>query len=491
MVASNAASEETLDPSDWSDVQALSHQIVDDAVGYLRDVRDRPVWRDIPAEVKAFFTAPLPQGPTPLPEIYRDVVANVMAYPMGNVHPRFWAWYMGASNFTGALGDFLAAIQGSNLGGGHHAAAYLELQVIAWCAEMMGLPASSSGTLVSGGSMANIIALTVARNAKAGIDVREHGVAAIPKPLRFYGSDQMHSCHRKAMEALGLGNKALRRIPSDADLRIDVAALRKAVAEDRAAGMRPACVIASAGTVNTGAIDDLQALAAVAAEEDLWFHVDGCIGALIAAAPKNRYRVKGIERADSVALDPHKWLHAPFEAGCVLVRDASAHLNTFTVTPEYLKQTPRGLASANWLHDYGLQTSRGFRALKVWMALREHGAEKFGRLIDQNIAQGHFLSELIEAEPLLELVAPTNINIVCFRYHPKGMEREQLKALNTEMMLRLQEDGTAVISDTTVQGEHCLRVAINNHRTRREDLELLIREVVRLGAELGRTRAAE
>lgn len=480
----NTAAEETLDPSDWTDVLALSHRIVDDAVGHLRDVRDRPVWQDLPADVKDFFAAPLPRSPAPLAEIYRDVAEKVMSYPMGNIHPRFWAWYMGSSNFTGALGDFLAAIQGSNLGGGNHAAAYMDLQVVDWCKEMVGLPASASGTLVSGGSMANIIGLTVARNAKADIDVREQGVAAIKKPLRFYGSDQIHSCHRKAMEALGLGNRALRRILTDAELRIDIAALRTAIAQDRAAGLQPACVIGTAGTVNTGAIDDLQALARLAAEEDLWFHVDGCIGALIAVAPENAYRVAGIERADSIALDPHKWLHTPFEAGCALIRDAAAHRGTFAVTPEYLEPTTRGIGSANWLHDYGLQTSRGFRALKIWMALREHGIEKFGRLIDQNIAQGHYLSTLIEAEPLLELVAPTNINIVCYRFRPAGIEGQALKALNTEIMLRLQEEGTAAISDTTVQGEHCLRVAINNHRTRRDDLDLLIRETIRLGGKI-------
>ncbi|RWK60593.1 aspartate aminotransferase family protein [Mesorhizobium sp.] len=486
----STVAEETLDPVDWTEVQALSHRIVDDAVDYLRDVRERPVWQDMPAEVKAFFAAPLPQSPQPLAQVYGEVARNVMAYPMGNIHPRFWSWYMGSSNFSGALGDFLAAVQGSNLGGGNHAAALLDSQVVDWCKQMMGFPQSASGTLVSGGSMANIIGLTVARNARAGIDVREHGVAAIEKPLRFYGSDQLHSCHRKAMEALGLGNRALRRIPTDAGLRIDIDALRSAIAEDRKAGFRPACVIGTAGTVNTGAVDDLQALARLAAQEDLWFHVDGCIGALIAIAPENSHRVAGIEQAHSIALDPHKWLHAPFEVGCALIRDASAHRNTFAVTPEYLESTPRGLASGQWLHDFGLQTSRGFRALKVWMALKEHGIEKFGRLIDQNIAQGHTLGTLVEAEPLLELVAPPSINIVCFRYRGDGLTGERQKALNTEIMLRLQEEGIAALSDTTVHGQHCLRVAINNHRTRREDLDLLVRETVRLGQEISKSGAA-
>lgn len=478
-----ATTDETLDPPDWTEMGALSHQVLDDAIAYLKDVRERPVWREMPAEVRSFFSAPLPRSPAPVADVYDDVVRNVMPYPMGNIHPRFWSWYMGASNFTGALGDFLAAIQGSNLGGGNHAAGLMDSQVVNWMKEMVGFPASASGTLVSGGSMANIIGLTVARNAKAGVDVRERGVGAMPKPLRYYASDQVHSCHRKAMEALGLGNRALRRIPTDAGLRIDIAALKAAIAEDRAAGFKPACVIGTAGTVNTGAVDDLETLAGVAAEEDLWFHVDGCIGALIAIAPENRSLVAGIEQADSIALDPHKWLHAPFEAGCALVRDAHAHRNAFAVTPEYLESTPRGLASGAWLHDYGLQTSRGFRALKIWMALKEHGVEKFGRLIDQNIAQARHLTRRIEAEPALELMAPTTVNIVSFRHRLDGAPEEKLKAFNTEIMLRLQEEGIAALSDTTVHGRHCLRVAIANHRTRREDLDLLVAEMLRLGQE--------
>ncbi|TGP55331.1 amino acid decarboxylase [bacterium M00.F.Ca.ET.230.01.1.1] len=479
------STDETLDPPDWADMGTLSHRIVDDAISYLKDVRQRPAWREMPAEVRAFFNAPMPRSPAPVSAVYDDVASNVMAYPMGNIHPRFWAWYMGSSNFTGALGDFLAAIQGSNLGGGNHAAGLMDSQVVNWLKEMVGFPATASGTLVSGGSMANIIGLTVARNVKAGVDVRERGVGAMPKPLRYYASDQVHSCHRKAMEALGLGNRALRRIPTDAGLRIDIAALKAAIAEDREAGFKPACIIGTAGTVNTGAIDDLQALATIAAEEDLWFHVDGCIGALIAIAPENRSLVAGIEQAHSIALDPHKWLHAPFEAGCALVRDASAHRNTFAVTPEYLESAPRGLASGEWLFDYGLQTSRGFRALKIWMALKQHGVEKFGRLIDQNIAQAHYLTGLIEAQPALELMAPTTVNIVCFRYLVDGASDDRLKALNTEIMLRLQEEGVAVLSDTTVHGRHCLRVAIANHRTRHDDLDLLVRGMLRLGEDIG------
>jgi len=283
---------------------------------------------------------------------------------------------------------------------------------------------------------------------------------------------------------LGLGNRALIRVATHADLSIDVNALREAIRSDRSAGLTPACIIASAGTVNTGAIDDLQALADLAVEENLWLHVDGCIGALIAIAPKHAHQVAGIERADSLALDPHKWLHAPFDVGCALLRDARAHHATFAMTQEYLEMTTRGLASANWLHEYGLQTSRGFRALKVWMALREHGVRRFGELIDQNIEQARYLSDKVDSTPGLERIAPTLINIVCYRYNPGGLSAEALKALNVEIMLRMQETGTAAVSDTTVHGEHCLRVAITNHRTRYEDLDLLIDETVRVGEAL-------
>jgi glutamate/tyrosine decarboxylase-like PLP-dependent enzyme len=476
--------EETLDPADWETLRVLAHRIVDDAVDYTRDVRERPLWQTMPPAVRARFRSPAPQGERPLAEVYDDLVTNMLPYPMGNIHPRFWMWYMGASNFTGALGDFLAAILGSNLGGGDHAAAEIDKQVVNWMKEMMGYPATASGTLVSGGSMANLIGLTVARNQMSGIDLRELGLGALNAPMRVYGSDQIHSCHQIAVEAIGLGNQALCRVPSDSSCRMDMAAMRMAVARDRAAGLQPACVIATAGTVNTGAIDDLEAIADFCAEEGLWLHVDGCIGALLAIAPDGKALVRGIARADSIALDPHKWLHAPFEVGCALVRDADAHFGSFTLTPEYLESAPRGIASGAWLHDFGLQTSRGFRALKVWLALEEHGVAKFGRLIDQDLAHARYLTEQIAATPDLSICFPTAINIVCFRYDPGGLSEPVLKKLNTEIMVRMQETGVAAVSDTTVHGRHCLRAAINNHRTTRVDLDILIDEVVRLGAAL-------
>ena len=483
--------EDTLDPANWAEVERLAMAVVAQAVRHLAEVRDRPVWRKLPDEVRAGFRTELPDKPTPLAEVLAEVQESVMPYAMGNIHPRFWAWFMGSGSFTGALADFIAGIQGSNLGGGDHAAVHIDRQVVGWCRDMVGMPAMTEGTLLDGGTAANLVGLTVARNAMAGIDVREMGVAAIPVPLRFYGSDQIHSCHRKAVEALGLGNRALRRIACDADFRIDLDQLRAAIAEDRAAGFRPACVIANAGSVNTGSVDDIDALADLCAAEGIWLHVDGCIGALIALAPRHAHLLAGISRADSLALDPHKWLHAPFSVACALIGNGPLLRQTYATMPEYLETAPRGLAAGPWLHQLGPETSRSFRALKVWMTLKEHGTARFGRLIDQNIDQARFLAARVKAHPRLTLAAPQAIDIVCLRYDPGGLDEAARKALNVEIMLRLQDAGTAVLSDTSLNGAHALRVAICNHRTRRADLDLLVAEIVRIGDGLmaGDTRA--
>jgi aromatic-L-amino-acid/L-tryptophan decarboxylase len=476
--------EETLDPNDWAEVRALAHRMIDDSVNHLSELRNRPAWQPMPDTVREAFQTSVPEQPTPLAEVYKEMQQNLTPYPMGNIHPRFWGWYMGSGNFTGALGEFLGAINGSNLGGGNTAAAELDRQVVSWLKAMMGFPSNASGTLTSGGSMANAIGLNIARNVMAGVDVRLEGITALPQPLRYYASDQAHSCHQKALEMLGLGSRALRLVPSDADFCMDTKALERMIAEDRAQGLRPACVIATAGTTNTGAIDDINEIAKICRREGLWFHLDGCIGALIKIAPKNHGMVDGIEHADSLALDPHKWLHAPFEAGCALVRDAKQHFAAFNLHGDYLEEKPRGVAAGEYLFDYGYELSRGFKALKIWMSLKEQGSEKFGRLIDQNIAQGDYLMRLIKANPKLELMAPTKINIVCFRYVGNGENEEKLKTLNTEIMLRIQEAGTAVPTDTTLRGKYCLRAAINNHRTQRQDLDLLVAETIRIGDEL-------
>jgi aromatic-L-amino-acid/L-tryptophan decarboxylase len=459
----------------------VAHRAIDDAIAHLSQVRQRKVWQPVPEATRAEYRTGVPHHPTPLSEIYDDLRDALFRYPMGNIHPRFFGWYMGSSNFTGALADFLAAVDGSNLGGGDTAAAMTDIQAVDWLRELMGFPEGSGGTLTSGGSMANLVGLTVARNAMAGVDVRAEGVTNLPKPLRYYASDQVHSAHQKSVEMLGLGSKALRLVPTDDDLRMDVFALARMIAEDRAAGLQPACVIATAGTTNTGSIDDLVAIGALCRREGVWFHIDGCIGAFLRLAPASRALVAGIELADSLALDPHKWLQTPFDCGCALVRDGKQQFDTFTLHGDYLQVTTRGILAGPFMADYGFELSRGFRALKLWMSLKEQGVEKFGALVDQHVGMGGYLAGLVRADQRLELMAPAPINIVCFRFRGAGGTEEELRALNTEIMLRIQESGVAMPTDTTLRGRHSLRAAIVNHRTRPEDLEILVAEVLRWG----------
>ncbi|MCC6398520.1 MAG: amino acid decarboxylase [Bacteroidetes bacterium] len=480
-----STTEETLDPHDWEEIRALGRQMLDDMIEYLRTVRERPVWQPLPQDLHRHFERPLPRTPRPLGDVYAEFKEKVLPYPTGNIHPRFWGWVMGNGTITGMLAEMLAAGFNPNQGGLVQSGNLVESQVISWCKEMFGFPPSASGLLVSGGSMANLVALTVARNNRAGYNVREEGVGSAPRPLRIYASTEVHSSVHKAVEILGLGCKGLRLVGVNQDLTMNLDLLKSAIREDREKGLLPICVVGCAGTVNTGATDALDALADLCKEEGLWFHVDGAFGALAALSPELRHLVKGMERADSLAFDMHKWMYMPYEVGCTLLRDADVHRQAFSLTPHYLERTTRGIAGTElWFSDYGVQLSRGFRALKVWMSIQENGIDKFGRLIRQNVEQARYLERLVTSARELELVAAVPLNIVCFRYVGSLTDAGAIDTLNKELLLRLHESGIAAPSNTVIQGKYALRVCITNHRSTKEDLALLVQEVLRIGKTL-------
>lgn len=474
---------ETLDPENRDGMRELAHRMVDDMLDYIESNRDRPVWTKVPAEVAGKLTGPAPREPQGADAVYEEFLENVLPYNLHTNHPRFWAWYMGSGTIMGALADFLASALNPNVGGINHVAPLVEQQVINWIIGMMGFPEDASGLLTSGASMANFTALTVARNSNCGYDVRREGVQKASGALTVYASTEIHSCNQKAVETLGLGSHGLRHVPVNADYTIGLEALERQVAADREEGMIPFCVIATAGTINTGAIDDLNAIADFCGREGLWFHVDGAIGAVAVLAENVRGQLSGIERADSIALDLHKWMHIPFEAGCVIVRDAPVHRDSFALVPEYLQREADagGLASGKiWFSDYGLQLTRQFRALKVWMSIKEHGLDRFGRMIARNVDQARYLADLVESSDDLELMAEPGLDIVCFRYNREGLDTEALNQLNKEILVRLQEGGIAAPSYTTLNGKYCLRAAISNHRSRFEDFDLTIEEILKI-----------
>ncbi len=476
---------ETLDPDDWEGFRRLAHQAMDDMIDYLRDVDARPVWQPIPPEVKEFLADPAPAQGRPVEDVYRAFREMILPHQMGNIHPRFWGWVIGTGTPVGVLAELLAATMNPNLGGGDHVANYVEHQVLAWFADLFGFPADASGLLVSGGSMANLVGLAVARSARAEHDIRRRGVAAAPQPLTLYASTEVHSCVPKAVELMGLGSDALRLIPVDDRFELPVDRLEQRVTEDVAAGFRPVCVIGTAGTVNTGATDDLDGLADLCERHGMWFHVDGAFGSLAVLAARPPAHLAGLARADSIAFDLHKWMSMPIEVGGVLVKDRNAHRAAFALVPDYLAHQQRGLASGqDWFSDYGIQLTRGFRALKVWMSIMHHGLDRYRRVIQRNLDQTRHLVSLVEGATELELLAPAPLNVVCFRYRGAEQDEGALEALNREILALLAERGVAIPSPTKVDGRFALRVAHVNHRTRDEDFDLLTETVIDLGRQL-------
>jgi aromatic-L-amino-acid decarboxylase len=468
----------------------LGYRLVDQVAGFLESLPLSPVTRDeSPSAVRAALdlTGPLPELGTDPGPLLEETAQLLFAHSLFNGHPRFFGYITAAPAPIGILGDFLAAAVNPNVGAWtlSPAATEIESQTVRWIAELIGYPANCGGLLLSGGNMANFVCFLAARTAKAGWDVREHGVSGDSgRRLRVYCSAETHTWIQKAADIGGLGTASIRWIATNGKLRMDVAALRRQIEADTAAGDVPFLVIGTAGSVSTGAVDPLPEIGALCREYGVWFHVDGAYGGFAAAVPDAPDDLRGLTQADSVAVDPHKWLYAPLEAGCALVRDPEALRAAFSYHPPYYHFEER---ATNYV-DYGPQNSRGFRALKVWLALRHVGAAGYRNMIAEDIRLSQAMAQAVSRHAELQLMTQ-DLSITTFRYVPHDLRTKlqeaqvqlYLDALNRELVDRLQRGGETFVSNAVVNGHYLLRACIVNFRTTQTDVEAVPNIVVRIG----------
>jgi glutamate/tyrosine decarboxylase-like PLP-dependent enzyme len=457
--------ESSLDPENWSTFRALAHRMVDEMLDHLEALSEKPIWQEIPDDVERLIAdEPLPilgQGEQAAYEAFHEFV---LPYPNGNLHPRFYGWVQGSGLPLANMADMLASAMNPHMAGFRHAPILVEEKLIAWIAEIMGFPPETSGVLESGGTMANVIGLAVARHSAVGKSIRTGGLQKIDRPCTIYCSSETHGWIHKGVDLLGIGTDWLRSIAVDQEFRMDLGALSQTVAKDRADGFHPICVVGSAGTVNTGAVDDLNGLADFCERQGLWFHVDGAYGAWAKLSCTKKGLVDGMERAESLAVDLHR--------------------STFSFTPSYLAGANQGYTAGGLIFsDRGIDLTRGFKALKAWMCLKAYGVQKFSQLIDQNLAQTQALVARIGREPNMELLAPTPFNVVCFRH--RVPDEAESDSFNRDLLRRVQDGGVAILSSTTIHSRFALRFCHVNHRSKLEDIDILLDEVLRHGSEIG------
>jgi aromatic-L-amino-acid decarboxylase len=470
--------------------RALGHRLVDQVAEFLESLPRGPVTRnESPSAVRDALdlTGPLPESGTEPGALLERTARLLFEHSLFNGHPRFFGYITAPPAPIGILGDLLASAVNPNVGGWMlaPAATEIESQTVRWIASLIGYPDDCGGLLVSGGNMANFVCFTAARAAKAGWDVRAQGLAGDPaRRLRVYASAETHTWIQKATDMAGLGTASIRWIPTDARLRMDVGALRRQIDADIAAGDVPCLAVGTAGSVSTGAVDPLPAISALCREYGVWFHVDGAYGGFAAALPDVVDDLHGLSLADSVAVDPHKWLYAPLEAGCALVRDPDALRAAFSYHPPYYHFEER---ATNYV-DYGPQNSRGFRALKVWLALKHVGAAGYRKMIADDIRLSQAMADAVGRHPELELTTQ-DLSITTFRYVPRDLRattgdpavERHLDALNRELLDRLQRGGEAFVSNAVIGGRYVLRACIVNFHTARVDVEAVPEIVARIG----------
>ena len=470
------------EPDTGAELQAFrraAHALVDGVADHLAALPSRPVWQPLPDAVRErLLDLPLPERAATLDDLVATALRDVLPHAMGNGHPAFFGWVNPPPSAAGVIASLAAAAMNPSVVAGDHADVHVERTVVRWLAELVGFPhAPGGGLLTSGGSAATIVCLAGARGralAAVGHDVRRDGLAGAPR-LVAYVPAEAHSCVRRALELLGLGSGAMREAPLDAG-RLDAAALRASIAADRAGGAVPALLVGSAGTVNTGAIDPLDALAGVATAQGLWFHVDGAYGAFGVLDPAIAQRYRGMESADSLTLDPHKWLGVPVDSGCALVRRADDLRDAFSLVPPYLRQDAG--AAVGTFAEYGPEQTRPFRALKTWATIAARGRVGLAAQVARANRLARELAALVERAPELELAAPPETSIVAFRARPVSCPRARLDDLNHALPEAVQARGRAFVTGTVFEGRETLRACILHPDTGSEHLATLVAEVV-------------
>ena len=473
---------------DPESMRQAGYRVVDWIVARLTSLRECSLGKELNREeTEKLLREPLPEQPSTFEEVFERYTSRVAPNAVPLDHPRFFAFIPSAPNFVSILADALVA--GTNVFAGtwleSSGPSQVELLVIDWFKQMLGLPAEAAGLLVSGGSVANLTALAVARRAQLN-DQTERAIV--------YLSDQTHASVDRALRILGVPALQLRRIPTDSAYRISIEALADQIGRDRDAGLRPWVVIANAGTTNTGAVDPLADVARIARENALWFHVDAAYGGFAALTERGRRLLQGIEQADSVVLDPHKWFYCPFEAGCVLVRNGRGMRETFRILPEYMHDVAREEREVNFC-DYGLQLTRSFRALKIWMALKTYGAQRYRQIIEQCLDLTEYAAALFRRSPRFEIVTPPSLGVFTFRYVPKRLADEtsdresRLNRVNEDLQSRIIASRKLMLSSTRLGSRYVLRFCVLNHRTRKADVEEAVRLIEGFGREAAQALA--
>ncbi len=473
--------------------RSLGHRLVDDVADLLGSLPSRPLSpAESPLQIRALLgDSPLPEHGTSAETLLQDAAKLLVDHSLFNGHPRFWGFITSPPAPVGILGEMLASAINPNVGGWilSPVASEIEAQTIRWITEMIGYPRDAGGILVTGGNMANMVAFLAARNGRVPWDARKHGLAGEgSRRLRIYASVETHTWLHKAVDMFGLGLDSINWIPAGPNQRINTGELRDKISADRARGDLPFMVIGTAGTVSTGAVDPLLEIAAIAREHNLWFHVDGAYGGFAAVAPNAPADLRGIGLADSVAVDPHKWLYAPLDAGCALVRDRNALHDAFTQQrPPYYQLLQDAEQAVNYF-EYGPENSRSFRALKIWLAIRQVGRAGYAKMIGDDIRLAEALFELVSAHSELQAFRQ-GLSIATFRYVPRDLTpgdakvEEYLDELNKAVLAALQKSGQAFLTNAVVSGTFVLRACIVNFRTSLADVQALPELVARLGAE--------